>query len=229
MRFSTHDPAKLGQKFVNEPELWLKTEDMVRGVLQRSGINFIEVPNEAAFYGPKIDVQVWSAIGREFTIATNQVDFAVPRRFGLVYKTRENTEATPLCIHRAPLGTHERFIGFLIEHYAGNFPFWLAPLQVRILPIGDETPLLDYAHSILAELRAAGIRVAIDATTDKINGKVLRAEEQKVHTMLVIGRRDLEATPPAVSVRIHGKGNLGARPRAEVIQDLITAMQTRRA
>jgi threonyl-tRNA synthetase len=227
MRFSTHDPAKLGQKFVNEPELWAKTEEMVRGVLQRSGINFIEVANEAAFYGPKIDVQVWSAIGREFTIATNQVDFAVPRRFGLVYKTRENTEATPLCIHRAPLGTHERFIGFLIEHYAGNFPFWLAPYQVRILPIGDEAPLIDYAQSILAELRAAGIRAGLDGSTDKINGKVLRAEEQKVHTMLVLGRRDLEAG--AVSVRVHGKGNLGARPRAEVIADLITAAQTRRA
>ena len=138
MRFSTHDPSKLGQKFVDNPELWLKTEAMVRGVLQRSGINYVEVPNEAAFYGPKIDVQVWSAIGREFSIATNQVDFAVPARFGLVYKTRENTEATPLCIHRAPLGTHERFIGFLIEHYAGNFPLWLAPEQVRVLPIGDE-------------------------------------------------------------------------------------------
>ncbi|HEX4086058.1 MAG TPA: threonine--tRNA ligase [Chthoniobacteraceae bacterium] len=227
MRFSTHDPSRLGQKFVDEPELWKKTEEMVRGVLQRSGINFVEVPNEAAFYGPKIDVQVWSAIGREFTIATNQVDFAVPRRFGLVYKTRENTEGTPLCIHRAPLGTHERFIGFLIEHYAGNFPFWLAPLQVRILPIGDEAPLLEYAHSIMAELRAAGIRVAIDAGSDKINGKVLRAEEQKVHTMLVIGRRDLEAD--AVSVRIHGKGNLGAKPRAEVIAGLLAAMRDRSA
>ena len=227
MRFSTHDPERLGQKFVDEPALWKKTEEMVRGVLERSGINFVEVPNEAAFYGPKIDVQVWSAIGREFTIATNQVDFAVPRRFGLVYKTRNNSEATPLCIHRAPLGTHERFIGFLIEHYAGNFPFWLAPIQVRILPIGDEAPLLDYAHSIVAELRAAGIRTGIDATSDKINGKVLRAEEQKVHTMLVLGRRDLEVG--AVSLRVHGKGNLGAKPRAEVIADLIAAMQTRRA
>jgi threonyl-tRNA synthetase len=227
MRFSTHDPARIGQKFVNEPELWKKTEDMVRGVLQRSGINFVEVPNEAAFYGPKIDVQVWSAIGREFTIATNQVDFAVPRRFGLVYKTRENTEATPLCIHRAPLGTHERFIGFLIEHYAGNFPLWLAPQQVRILPIGDEEPLIEYSQAILTELRAAGIRVTMDASNDKINGKVLRAEEKKVHTMLVIGRRDLDAG--AVSLRVHGKGNLGARPRAEVIADIIAATQTRRA
>ncbi|MFM7103071.1 MAG: threonine--tRNA ligase, partial [Verrucomicrobiota bacterium] len=133
MRFSTHDPARLGQKFVDEPELWKQTEDMVRRVLIESGIHYVEVPNEAAFYGPKIDVQVWSAIGREFTIATNQVDFAVPARFGLTYRDRDNTEKTPLCIHRAPLGTHERFIGFLIEHYAGNFPLWLAPDQVRVL------------------------------------------------------------------------------------------------
>src|SRR3954454_23387715 len=173
MRFSTHDPAKLGQKFVNEPELWLKTEDMVRGVLQRSGINYVEVPNEAAFYGPKIDVQVWSAIGREFTIATNQVDFAVPSRFGLVYKTRENSEATPLCIHRAPLGTHERFVGFLIEHYAGNFPLWLAPEQVRILPLGGEgepeaQPLLDYSRALVAELRSHGVRADLDSSHDPI-------------------------------------------------------------
>src|ERR1022692_2914561 len=127
MRFSTHDSAKLGQKFVDEPELWKKTEDMTRHVLKNSVINFVEVPNEAAFYGPKIDVQAWSAIGREFSIATNQVDFAQPRRFDLRYKDKDNTEKVPLCIHRAPLGTHERFIGFLIEHYAGNFPLWLAP------------------------------------------------------------------------------------------------------
>jgi len=154
MRFSTHDPAKLGQKFVNEPELWIQTENMVRDVLKNSGINYVEVPNEAAFYGPKIDVQVWSVIGREFTLATNQVDFAVPRRFGLVYKDRDNTEKTPLCIHRAPLGTHERFIGFLIEHYAGNFPLWLAPEQVRVMTIGDDEKLVAYAKEIVAELRA---------------------------------------------------------------------------
>jgi threonyl-tRNA synthetase len=227
MRFSTHDPSKLGQKFVDNPELWLKTEAMVRGVLQRSGINYVEVPNEAAFYGPKIDVQVWSAIGREFTIATNQVDFAVPARFGLVYKTRQNTEATPLCIHRAPLGTHERFIGFLIEHYAGNFPLWLAPEQVRILPIGDDAPLLDYARAIQAELRAHQVRAELDASSDHIKAKIASAEEMKVHTMLVLGNRDLEAN--AASVRVHGKGNIGARPRAEVVADLLDAIRERRA
>ena len=227
MRFSTHDPAKLGQKFVDNSELWLKTEEMVRGVLQRSGINYIEVPNEAAFYGPKIDVQVWSAIGREFSIATNQVDFAVPARFGLVYKTRENTEATPLCIHRAPLGTHERFIGFLIEHYAGNFPLWLAPEQVRVLPIGDDAPLLEYARAIQAELRAHEVRAELDASNDHIKAKISAAEQMKVHTMLVIGNRDMEAN--AVSLRVHGKGNLGAKPRDEVTADILSAIKERRA
>ena len=121
------------------------------------------MPNEAAFYGPKIDVQVWSVIGREFTLATNQVDFAVPKRFGLVYRDKDNTDKTPLCIHRAPLGTHERFIGFLIEHYAGNFPLWLAPEQVRVLTIGEEEPLVDYAKAIVQrtarQLRPRGSRL----------------------------------------------------------------------
>jgi threonyl-tRNA synthetase len=227
MRFSTHDPTKLGQKFVDEPELWKKTEDMTRNVLKGSGINYVEVPNEAAFYGPKIDVQAWSVIGREFSIATNQVDFAQPRRFNLVYKDRDNTEKIPICIHRAPLGTHERFIGFLIEHYAGNFPLWLSPEQVRILTIGDDPPLLDYARAILNELRSHHVRAEIDTSTDKINGKILRAEQIKVHTMFVIGKRDMEAR--AISVRVHGKGNLGAKSRDEVISTLVEQIKTRAA
>ena len=227
MRFSTHDPSRLGQKFVNEPELWRQTEDMVRNVLIESGINYVEVPNEAAFYGPKIDVQVWSAIGREFTIATNQVDFAVPKRFGLTYRDRDNTDKTPLCIHRAPLGTHERFIGFLIEHYAGNFPLWLAPEQVRILTLGDEEPLVTYAKSILQELRSQFVRVEGDFGTNPIKAKIADAEKARVHTMLVIGGRDLEAG--AVSVRLHSKGPQGAKPRAEVVADIVASIRERRA
>ena len=226
MRFSTHDPAKLGQKFVDEPELWKKTEEMTRNVLKNSGINYVEVPNEAAFYGPKIDVQAWSVIGREFSIATNQVDFAQPRSFDLRYKDRDNTEKIPICIHRAPLGTHERFIGFLIEHYAGNFPLWLAPEQVRILTIGDDPKLLDCARSVLNELRAHQVRAAIDDSTDKINGKIQRAEQMKVHTMFVIGKRDMEAD--AVSVRVPGKGNLGVKPRAEAIAEVLLSIKERR-
>jgi len=227
MRYSTHDPAKLGQKFVNEPELWKQTEDLVRRVLKESGINYVEVPNEAAFYGPKIDVQVWSVIGREFTLATNQVDFAVPKRFGLVYRDKDNTEKTPLCIHRAPLGTHERFIGFLIEHYAGNFPLWLAPEQVRVLTIGEEDSLVNYGRAIVQELRGNMIRAEGDYSNDKIKGKIQRAEQAKVHTMLVVGPRDLQAN--AVSVRVHGKGSLGARPKAEAVAELLAAIKERRA
>src|SRR6202162_2182931 len=227
MRFSTHDPAKLGQKFVDEPDLWKHTEDMTRNVLKNSGINYVEVPNEAAFYGPKIDVQVWRVIGREFSIATNQVDFAQPRSFNLRYKDKDNTEKTPICIHRAPLGTHERFIGFLIEHYAGNFPLWLSPEQVRILTIGDDAKLVEYSTSILNELRSKYVRVEIDKSSDQINGKIQRAEQMKVHTMFVIGKRDMQAN--AVSVRVHGKGNLGAKPHAEAIAEILVSIKERRA
>jgi threonyl-tRNA synthetase len=158
---------------------------------------------------------------------TNQVDFAQPRNFDLRYKDRDNVDKVPICIHRVPLGTHERFIGFLIEHYAGNFPLWLSPEQVRILTIGDDATLLDYARSILNELRANQVRAEIDESTDKINGKVQRAEQMKVHTMFVIGKRDMEAN--AVSVRVHGKGNLGAKPRSEAIEDILRSIKERRA
>jgi threonyl-tRNA synthetase len=225
MRFSTHDPEKLGQKFVNEPELWKKTEDMVRRVLVESGINFIEVPNEAAFYGPKIDVQVWSAIGREFTIATNQVDFAVPAKFGLHYRDRDNTEKVPLCIHRAPLGTHERFIGFLIEHYAGNFPLWLAPEQVRVITLNDDPALLDYAAPILSKLRAGMVRAEADFGSEPVKAKIAAAEKARVHTMLVIGHRDVENGQ--VSVRLHGQGNVGAKPASEVVADIMEKIRLR--
>jgi threonyl-tRNA synthetase len=227
MRFSTHDPSKLGQKFVDEPELWKQTEEMTRRVLKDSGIDYVEVANEAAFYGPKIDVQVWSVIGREFSIATNQVDFSQPRNFDLRYKDRDNIDKIPICIHRAPLGTHERFIGFLIEHYAGNFPLWLSPEQVRILTISDDPTLTDYVRSILNELRAHQVRAEIDESSDKINGKIQRAEQMKVHTMFVIGKRDMDAD--AVSVRVHGKGNLGAKARTEAIADILSAIRERRS
>ncbi len=232
MRFSTSSPEGLGKKYVNEPELWKKTEDMVRQVLMDSKINYVEVPNEAAFYGPKIDVQVWSVIGREFTLATNQVDFAVPAKFGLTYRDRDNTDKTPLCIHRAPLGTHERFIGFLIEHYAGNFPLWLAPEQVRVLTLGAEgdpasAGLIDYARQIVTELRANMVRAEADFGSDPIKAKIANAEQAKVHTMLVIGGRDMDAG--AVSVRLHSKGPQGAKPKAEVVAEILAAIRERRA
>jgi threonyl-tRNA synthetase len=226
MRFSKHSKEGLGKKYVNEPELWLKTEDMVRNVLKSSGINYVEVENEAAFYGPKIDVQVWSVIGREFTLATNQVDFAVPAKFGLTYRDKDNSNKTPLCIHRAPLGTHERFIGFLIEHYAGNFPLWLAPDQVRVITLNDDAALIDYAKPIVNELRANMVRVDADFSATPFKAKIADAEKLRVHTMLIIGARDVEAGN--VSVRVHGKGNIGAKPKAEAVAEILADIKARR-
>ena len=223
MRFSTHSSERLGDKYVNEPDLWKQTEDMVRNVLVESGVDFAEVPDEAAFYGPKIDVQVYSISGREFTIATNQVDFAVPKRFGLEYKTRDNKPEIPLCIHRAPLGTHERFIAFLIEHYAGNFPLWLAPQQVRVLPFGEDQ--INFAKSTVTRLRKNGVRTSIDTTSDKIGARIRRAETEKVHTILLIGKREQESN--SLAVREHGKGDLGSKPKEEVIGTLLERIQTR--
>ena len=207
---------------------------MVRKVLIESGIDYVEVANEAAFYGPKIDVQVWSAIGREFTIATNQVDFAVPAKFGLTYRDKDNSNKTPLCIHRAPLGTHERFIGFLIEHYAGNFPLWLAPDQVRVITLNDDEALINYAQPIVAELRANMGRVDADYSATPFKAKIANAElgwpfpaSSPRRLRLVIGGRDMEAG--AVSVRLHHGSPQGAKPKGEVIADILAAIRERRA
>lgn len=206
MRLSLHDPAKLGQKYVNEPALWKETEDMVRKVLIETNTPFVEVQDEAAFYGPKIDVQIWSAIGREFTLATNQVDFNSGRKFKLEYTNPHNESEIPLIIHRAPLGTHERFIGFLLEHYAGKFPVWLAPLQVKILPISDK--FMEYAQQVFTTLKKAGVRVEVDDRSEKIGKKIRDTELMKVPYMLVIGEKEMNEGQ--LSVRRQGKGDLGA-------------------
>lgn len=205
MRLSLHSPEKLGVKYVNEPELWRETETMVRNVLTESGIPFVEVEDEAAFYGPKIDVQIFSAIGREFTLATNQVDFSQGRSFKLQYTTQDNKADTPLIIHRAPLGTHERFIGFLLEQYAGKFPLWLAPRQVKVLPISDK--FHDYAKSVADGLKKAGIRAELDDRNEKIGKKIRDTELLKVPYMLVIGEKEMNEGK--VAVRRQGKGDLG--------------------
>lgn len=216
MRFSTHSPDKLGQKYVDNPKLWLETEKMVRDVLIESKIPYVEVPDEGAFYGPKIDVQVWSAIGREFTLATNQVDFAVPERFGLTFRNAKNEMETPICIHRAPLGTHERFIGFLIEHYAGDFPLWLAPRQVSILPISEK--FNGYAKKVSQLLINDDIRGLVDDRDEKIGKKIRDAELKKVPYMLIIGEK--EEQDQTVSVRRHGKGDQGTFPISEFSKQL---------
>jgi threonyl-tRNA synthetase len=224
MRLSLHSKEKLGVKYVNEPELWLETEEMVRQVLKETGTPYVEVPDEGAFYGPKIDVQIWSTIGREFTLATNQVDFAQGRRFNLEFTNQNNEAETPLIIHRAPLGTHERFIGFLLEHYAGKFPTWLAPLQVKVLPISDK--FMDYAKDVLEKLKKADIRAEIDDRSEKIGKKIRDTELMRVPYMLVIGEK--EVNEGKVAVRRQGKGDLGAKLVDEFVSEVSDEVKERR-
>ncbi len=225
MRLSLHDPAKLGQKYINEPELWLETEEMVRQVLIESGTPFVEVQDEGAFYGPKIDVQIWSAIGREFTLATNQVDFAQGRRFNLSFTNKDNSPEVPLIIHRAPLGTHERFIGFLLEHYAGKFPVWLAPLQVKILPISDK--FMDYAQAVQKQLKKAGVRVEVDDRQEKIGKKIRDTELMRVPYMLVVGEKEMNENQ--LSVRRQGKGDLGSQEIASFMEMIRDEIENRKS
>jgi len=223
MRLSLHDKEHLGDKYVNEPELWIETEQWVREALDEGSFNYVEVPGEAAFYGPKIDVQVWSAIGKEFTLATNQVDFVVPKRFNLSYKDENGTRQTPICIHRAPLSTHERFIGFLIEHFGGNFPLWLAPVQVAILPVSDKTN--NYAKKIAEKLNEAEIRVFLNDKSDKIGAKIRNAEINRINVMLIIGPKEEENN--TVSVRRKFSGDLGTFDQGMLISGLLDEIKDR--
>jgi threonyl-tRNA synthetase len=199
MRLSLHSKAGLGKKYVDNERLWLKTEDMVRRAMNHGNVPYVEAEDEAAFYGPKIDVQIWSVIGREFSLATNQVDFAQPARFDLKFTNKEGNEEMPLCIHRAPLSTHERMIGFLLEHYAGNFPVWLSPEQVRVIPITDSQN--EYAHGIIQQLRDQGIRAHADVSAQRMNAKIRQAQLMKVPYMLVVGENEMNAGQVSLRVR----------------------------
>ena len=205
MRLSLHSKEGLGKKYVDNERLWLKTEEMVRQAMRNGNVNFVESPGEAAFYGPKIDVQVWSAIGREFSLATNQVDFAVPEKFDLTFVNRDGEDETPLCIHRAPLSTHERMIGFLIEHYAGKFPVWLSPEQARIVPITDNQ--FEYALEIEKKYQDAGVRAKADLGSERMNAKIRNAQKMQVPYMLVVGDREVEDETVALRRRDNTRQN----------------------
>ena len=211
MRLSLHSKEGLGKKYVDNERLWLKTEEMVRNAMRHGNVPFVEAEDEAAFYGPKIDVQVWSVIGREFSLATNQVDFAQPARFDLKFINKQGVEEVPLCIHRAPLSTHERLLGFLIEHYAGNFPVWLSPEQVRVIPITDDQN--EYAQGIVKQLRESGVRVSADISAQRMNAKIRAAQMMKVPYMLVVGENEQKAG--LVSLRIRDGSQQNNIPLSE--------------
>ncbi len=220
MRLSTHHKRGLGKKYVDNLELWLKTEQMVREVMEKNDVPYVEIPDEAAFYGPKIDVQIWSAIGREFTLATNQVDFAQPARFDLTYMDANGEEQTPLCIHRAPLSTHERFIGFLIEHYAGKFPVWLAPEQVRVIPITDDHH--EYALKLEKQFREAGLRASADLNNERMNAKIRQAQMMQIPYMAIVGDQEIESETISLRRRDNKRQNgLATKEFVAQVRELI--------
>ena len=193
-------PAKDKKKYVSNPKGWEKAVKMIRAIMKKSGLPYEEVEGEAAFYGPKVDFQIKSVIGREETASTNQLDFLATERFGLTYKDKDGKDKPVYVIHRAPLGSHERFIAFLIEQFAGDFPLWLSPVQAVILPVSEK--FSDYGNKVFDELNKAGIRVEISDANETLGKRIREAEIQKIPYVLVVGEK--EETAKTVNVRKRG-------------------------
>jgi threonyl-tRNA synthetase len=225
LRFSTWDPddPKGKEKYVDNPGAWERTQKFVLEAMLESGLPFTEGKGEAAFYGPKIDVQFRTVTGREETASTNQLDFAVPERLGLSYVGADNAEHRPYVIHRAPLGTHERFVAFLIEHYGGAFPTWLAPVQVRLVTVSDR--FNEYAEKIVARLRASMIRAELDDASETVSKKVRNAVTHKIPNVLVIGEREVE--DETVTLRRYGSREQKTMPVAAFEARILAAIRTR--
>ncbi|MDO8668321.1 MAG: threonine--tRNA ligase, partial [bacterium] len=198
-RLSKHDPKDLGGKYVNLPKAWEANEQILREVLQELKADFYEAENEAAFYGPKIDINIYSVIGKEYTLGTIQLDFAQPQKFNLTYIDKDGKDKMPYCIHRAPLSVHERFIGFLIEHYAGAFPVWLSPVQVKIVSVGATH--VEFCKKLAKEFIENNIRVEVDETDETVGNKIRKAVAEKVPYMLVVGDREMNSDKLAVRDR----------------------------
>jgi threonyl-tRNA synthetase len=218
-RLSTRPEQRLGTD-----DMWDRAEEALAGAMRAQGIEFGVDEGEGTFYGPKIDLHMTDSIGRTWQLGTVQLDYQMPERFELAYTGADNAEHRPVMIHRALMGSFERFIGILIEHYAGEFPLWLAPVQAAVLPIADRH--LDYARETAARLRQAGLRVEVDERSESIGKKIREAEVQKVPYMLVVGDQEQEAG--AVAVRRHREGDQGAEPVAEFAQRLADEIAQRR-
>ena len=204
-------------------DIWRRAEDDIRSVLDEMGLPYDEAPGEAAFYGPKADFIVRDCIGRQWQLGTVQLDYVLPERFGLQYIGPDNQPHRPVMIHRAPLGSMERFMGILIEHFAGAFPLWLAPEQVRVLPISDK--VADYAQQVLGRLREAGFRATADLRPEKVGAKIRDAQIEKIPVMLVVGAKEAESQ--AVSYRDRQGGDLGAMPLDQALSRLKSEVESR--
>ncbi len=229
MRFSKPDLSKL-DKYINEPQKWLDAMAIIQQAMDESGYPYIEAEGEAAFYGPKIDFMIKSVIGNEYAISTNQLDFLATERFNLVYVGEDGLEHPVYVIHRAPLGSHERFVAFLIEHYAGAFPTWLAPVQALIIPIADRHH--DYARQVYQQLFDApvptstgGLRVELNGEAERMQKKIRNAQLKKIPYMLVVG--DKEAEDGTVAVRLRSGADLGSMPLAALIERIALEVRQR--
>jgi threonyl-tRNA synthetase len=214
-RLSFRDPADK-EKYVQNDEMWEKAQDMLKKAMDELGLDYVEAPGEAAFYGPKLDVQVKTALGKDETLSTIQLDFHLPNRFELEYIGEDGKGHRPVVIHRGIVGTMERFVAFLLEYYKGAFPAWLAPVQAKILPIAAAH--VDFAHKVKEELASSGIRVEVDDRNEKIGYKIREAQMEKVPYMLVVGEQEMNNG--TLSVRKRGEGDLGAKPVQEFIEAL---------
>ncbi len=226
MRFSTWDPEdpKGREKYVDNPGAWERSQDMVRAAMVKSGLPFREVKGEAAFYGPKIDFQFKTVTGREETASTNQLDFAVPERMDLSYVAPDGTLQRPYIIHRAPAGTHERFTAFLIEHFGGAFPTWLAPVQVRVITVGENYDA--YGKRLLADLRAHFVRAEFDANNDTMGKKIRNGAKAKIPVLLILGEK--EESAGTVTVRRYGREEQLTIPYEEFRATLLDDIRTRK-
>ncbi len=208
---------------MGEASTWEHAESQLKAALERAAMSYTINEKDGAFYGPKIDFDVTDAIGRKWQCATIQLDYMQPENFDLKYIGADNTEHRPVVIHRAIFGSFERFIAILIEHYAGAFPLWLAPLQVIVLPLADRQ--VAYAETVRQRLAAAGLRVQVDARIEKIGYKIREAQLQKIPYMLVVG--DREVAEGAVAVRSRSGGDLGSRPLDAFVASALEEVQTK--
>jgi threonyl-tRNA synthetase len=221
VRLGLREPGS--DKYVGRAEDWDRAENACREAAKTLGVPYTEEPGEAAFYGPKIDFVVRDVIGREWQLGTVQVDFQLPERFDLHYAGADNKPHRPVMIHRAPFGSMERFVGVLIEHFAGAFPVWLSPEQARVLPVSDK--VATYAGEVVAALRAAGVRAQVDGSQDKLGAKIRLAQVEKVPYMLVVGGKEAESRQ--VSVRSRKAGDEGAQPLNEFVERIKTEISER--
>ena len=221
VRVGLRDPDS--KKYIGAPENWDKAEAACREAAKTLGVPFTEEPGEAAFYGPKIDFVIKDVIGRDWQLGTVQVDYNLPVRFDLTYSGADNQPHRPVMIHRAPFGSMERFCGVLIEHFGGDFPVWLSPEQVRLVPISEKT--LDYGNELLSLLKAAGVRATIDSHNDKLGAKIRRSEIEKVPYTLVLGAKEAEAR--SVSVRSRARGDEGVLPVDQFVQRITGEIRSR--